>query len=228
MTIDPSDSCYERLTAVGRRFDREFKGEAVEVPESVEAMPIFRDWATGSLAARVVSPFWELAKPKKNQLCLDLGCGGSFLFYPWRDWDARFYGQDVSAAICQMVSARGSQLNSKLFKGMRQVPAHKLDYDPALFDLAIATGVSCYYPLDYWERVITAVKRVLKPGSSFVFDVLDPDQPLAEDWAILEMYLGAEVEMISLPTWKAHLKGLGVTVRAERPGELFHLLRVTL
>lgn len=218
----------ERLDAVARRYDREYRGETVKVPEAVEALPVFQDWVAGRLSTRIASPFWEVALPKKQQSCLDLGCGGSFLFYPWREWNARFYGQDISPVICQMVNARGSQLNSKLFKGMKQAPAHLLDaYEPAQFDLAIATGVSCYYDWNYWDLVLSAVKKVLKPGSSFVFDVIDPDQPLAEDWAILEMYLGAEVELLPLSDWKRQLKSAGVKIQKEKAGELFYLFKVT-
>ncbi|MBE7381727.1 MAG: methyltransferase domain-containing protein [Leptolyngbya sp. SIO1E4] len=222
-----SSTWAERFETVAQRYDREYRGETVEVPESVEALPVFQDWVAGSLAARITSPFWEIAQPKKRQTCLDLGCGGSFLFYPWRDWDARFYGQDISPAICQMVNARGSQLNSKLYKGMRQAPAHQLDgYEPGQFDLAIATGVSCYYPWDYWDIVLSAVKKVLKPEGAFVFDVINPEKELAEDWAILEMYLGAEVELMPLADWKKSLKAAGVKVKKEKEGELFHLFKV--
>jgi SAM-dependent methyltransferase len=223
-----STSLPDRLEAVSQRYDREYRGEAVAVPEDVEALPVFQDWVAGNLSARIASPFWDVAKPKKGQVCLDLGCGGSFMFYPWRDWDARFYGQDLSAAICQMVNARGSQLNSKLFKGMRQAAAHRLDvYEPNQFDLAIATGVSCYYTWDYWDTVLSAVKKVLKPEGSFVFDVVDPEKPLAEDWAILEMYLGAEVELTPVSDWKRSLKAAGVKIQKEKEGELFHLFKVT-
>jgi SAM-dependent methyltransferase len=217
-----------RLTAVAQRYDREYRQEAVEVPESVEALPIFQDWVAGRLSPRLASPFWEIAKPKKNQVCLDLGCGGSFMFYPWRDWDARFYGQDVSAAICELVNARGSQLNSKLYKGMRNAPAHQLDkYEPEQFDLVIATGVSCYYDWAYWEMVLAAVNKVLKPEGSFVFDVIDPESPFAEDWAILEMYLGADVELLPVTDWQQNLKAAGIKIQKELNGELFHLFKVS-
>lgn len=219
----------ERLDAVAHRYNVEYQKKSVEVPESVEALPVFQEWVSGRLATRIASPFWEVAKPKKAQLCLDLGCGGSFLFYPWRDWDARFYGQDISGVVCEMVNARGSQLNSKLFKGVRHAAAHQLDvYEPDQFDLVISTGVSCYYDWNYWSQVLASVKKVLKPTASFVFDVIDPEQPLAEDWAILEMYLGAEVELIPLETWKRHLKQEGVKIQKERSGELFHLFKVAL
>jgi len=218
----------ERLNAVAARYDREYRREAVEVPESVEALPIFQDWVAGKLSARLASPFWKMMKPQKLQNCLDLGCGGSFLFYPcWREWDARFFGQDLSGAICELVNARGSQLNSKLYKGMRQAAAHQLDvYEPQQFDFAIATGVSCYYEWSYWDTVLSAVKNVLKPSAPFIFDVIDPERPLAEDWAILEMYLGAEVELTPIADWKRQLKAVGVKIKKEQEGELFHLYKV--
>ncbi|NJO52430.1 MAG: SAM-dependent methyltransferase, partial [Leptolyngbyaceae cyanobacterium RM2_2_4] len=106
-----------QLTAVARRFDQEYRRESFDLPPEVEAMPIFREWAGGSLAARIASPFWEIAQPRKQQRCLDIGCGVSFLIYPWRDWDAFFYGQDISEVARDTLNARGPQLNSKLFKG---------------------------------------------------------------------------------------------------------------
>ncbi|WP_008317909.1 class I SAM-dependent methyltransferase [Leptolyngbya sp. PCC 6406] len=212
---------------VADRFDREYRGQVPDIPDSVQTLPVFQAWATGHLSAQIASPFWTLAKPQKRQTCLDLGCGASFLVYPWREWDARFYGQDISGAICQMVNSRGPQLNSKLFKGMKQAPAHKLeDYEPEQFDLVISTGVTCYYSLDYWDQVLTRVKPLLKPGGSVVFDVLDPDKPLAEDWAILEMYLGAEVDLTPLKDWRSQLKSSQVKIQKEQPGELFHLFKV--
>ena len=30
--------------------------------------------------------------------------------------------------------------------------------------MVIATGVSCYYPADYWATVVQQVKKILKPG----------------------------------------------------------------
>ncbi|NET49661.1 MAG: class I SAM-dependent methyltransferase, partial [Merismopedia sp. SIO2A8] len=175
----------------------------------------------------IASPFWELMKPKKKETCLDLGCGLSFLIYPcWREWDAFFYGQDVSVFIRDTLTARGPQLNSKLFKGVKLAPAHLLDYEDVQFDWAIATGFSCYYSLNYWENVLTSVKKVLKPGGSFVFDVLNPDAEMAENWAILEMYLGAEVFLHSLNDWQALLKTVQGKVVKQQEGALFHLYRI--
>lgn len=216
----------QREAQIASRFNRQYQGEAFELPEEVEAMPIFQEWVGGTLTSKVASNFWEIAKPQKNQRCLDIGCGVSFLIYPWRDWDAYFYGQEISIVARDALNARGSQLNSKLFKGVALGTAQQLAYESGQFDLAIATGWSCYYSLDYWGEVMAQVKRVLKPGGQFVFDVLNPEQPLAEDWAVLEMYLGAEVFLEPISEWEKMIKATGAKLVKRKSGELFELYLV--
>ncbi len=215
-----------QFTAVAQRYNREYQGDVVELPPEAASLSLYADWQTRTLAARIASPFWELALPKKNQVCLDLGCGVSFLIYPWRDWGAFFYGQDISTVAQAALNQRAPQLNSKLFKGARLQPAHQLDYAPGQFDWAIATGFSCYYSLAYWEAVMTAVQPVLKPQGYFVFDVLNPDAPLAEDWAILETYLGAEVQLAPIAAWEHLIKQVGGKIMARQEGEIFQLYKV--
>jgi SAM-dependent methyltransferase len=221
-----SDRWQSQLAAVTARFNQSYRGEAFELPEAVEAMPIFQEWASGGLEAKIASPFWNIATPKKNQRCLDIGCGVGFLIYPWRDWEALFYGQEISSVAQQALNARGPQLNSKLFKGVTLGPAHRLHYEADQFDWVIATGFSCYFGLDYWAEVMAEAKRVLKPEGQFVFDVINPETPLAENWAILEMYLGAEVFLEPLADWKQLIQSAGAKVTGEDAGELFQLYKV--
>lgn len=190
-------------------------------------MPIFRERVSGLLQAKLTSPFWQLAQPQKNQHCLDIGCGVSFLIYDWRDWNAFFYGQEVSTVAREALNARAPQLNSKLFKGVKLGAAHDLQYEAKQFDLAIATGFSCYYPLDYWKLVLSEVKRVLKPGGIFVFDVLNPDAELAESWAILETYSNAEVFLEPLDEWRKMIGSEGGKILKTQSGELFELYKVS-
>lgn len=216
----------KQLTAVATRFNRQYRNEAFNLPPEVEAMPIFQEWTSGRLNAKMAAPFWELAQPQKNQHCLDLGCGVSFLIYPWRDWGAFFYGQEISQVAQEALKMRGPQLNSKLFKGVNLGPAHQLEYDENQFDLAIATGLSYYYPLSYWEAVVNQVKRVLKPDGLFVFDLLNVDNELAENWAILETYLGSEVFLEPLVEWEKIVKDSGAKIVKCQPGELVTLYKV--
>lgn len=224
--IFQSNNWEETIKQVGYRFNRQYQGQDLELPPEVQAMPIFQEWKTGLLAGRLASPFWEIAQPQKNQTCLDIGCGVSFLIYPWIEWQAFFYGQEISTVARDTLNARSPQLNSKLFKGVELRPAHQLNYSPAQFDLAIATGFSCYFPGEYWSMVMAEVKRVLKPNGFFVFDILNPETPLAEDWAVLETYLGAEVFLESMAEWKKTIQAAGAKVVTQQAGELFHLYKV--
>jgi SAM-dependent methyltransferase len=215
------------IDRVKQRFDREFKQEAFELPAEVEAMPIFREWISRNLAAKIMSPFWELGQFKKNHRCLDIGCGVSFLIYDWREWETYFYGQEVSVVARNALNSRGSQLNSKLFKGVQAGAAHQLQYEHDTFDRSIATGFSCYYPPEYWKLVLQEVKRVLKPDGIFVFDAIDPDAELAENWAILEMYLGAEVFLSPLSQFTELVTEVGGRITATKAGELFQMYQVS-
>jgi len=217
-----------QLSNVAQRFNREYHRDGFDLPPEVEAMAIFQDWMSGSLQTQLTSSFWELTKPRKGDRCLDLGCGISFLIYPWREWNAFFYGQEISGIAKDILNSRGPQLNSKLFKGVVLAPAHELNYPTEQFDLVIATGFSCYYPLDYWQAVLKEVERVLKPEGTFIFDVLNPSLPLSENWAILETYLGAEVFLEPLPHWDSLLRGLNINIINQQSGELFHLYQVRL
>ncbi|EDZ95521.1 Methyltransferase type 11 [Limnospira maxima CS-328] len=221
-----ADQWQSQITSVARRFNQEYQGEPFELPEEVENMPIFRDRISGTLQQKLTSPFWELAKPQKNQYCLDIGCGVSFLIYPWREWNALFHGQEISSVARDGLNSRSPQLNSKLFKGVELAPAHQLQYETGKFDLAIATGFSCYYPQEYWLEVMAEVKRVLKPQGILVFDILNGELPLAEDWAILETYLGTEVYLESLENWESLIKKAGAKILKKQSGELWEMYRV--
>ena len=148
------------------------------------------------------------------------------MIYPWRDWDVFFYGQEISFVAKEALNSRGSQLNSKLFKGVQHGAAHHLNYENEMFDRVIATGFSCYYPLQYLKLLLLEAKRVLKPNGVLIFDAIAPDLEFAENWAILETYLGAEVFLTPLSEITELIKSLGGKITAKKDGVLFCMYRV--
>lgn len=71
------------------------------------------------------------------------------------------------------------------------------------------------------------MKKVLKPGGSFIFDILNPDAEGAENWAILETYLGAEVGLEALSDWENVIKSSGAKIKQHKSHECFEVYRVT-
>ncbi len=68
---------------------------------------------------------------------------------------------------------------------------------------------------------------MLKPEGSFIFDVIDPESSLAEDWAILETYLGTEVLLTPLNEWRSLVRQTGGKIVKTSSGELFQTLQVS-
>ena len=69
--------------------------------------------------------------------------------------------------------------------------------------------------------VLSEVKRVLKPDGIFIFDVVDPECEMADNWAILETYLGTEVYLDPVDDWKALIKAASGKVMKAETSELF-------
>ncbi|WP_236612419.1 hypothetical protein [Picosynechococcus sp. NKBG15041c] len=56
--------------AIAQRFEAEYQNKRPDLPDEVQALPIFLDWQSGKLQNRVTSKFWELAQPKKTSIAL--------------------------------------------------------------------------------------------------------------------------------------------------------------
>ena len=123
-----SEGWQTAIESTTKRFEKEYRQEDFNLPAEVEDIDIFEEWKAESLQNRISSRFWDLKTPKKKQSWLDIGCGLSFLIYPWYEWNAFFSGQEVSTFARDTLMSRGPQLNSKLFRGVKLGEGHLLDY----------------------------------------------------------------------------------------------------
>ncbi|MEM9137821.1 MAG: SAM-dependent methyltransferase, partial [Cyanobacteria bacterium P01_F01_bin.42] len=58
----PNDakSPWQKMTLpIAKRYDREYLNQSFDLPEEVESMPLFQEWASSKLQNKIASPFWE-------------------------------------------------------------------------------------------------------------------------------------------------------------------------
>ena len=214
------------IAPIAKRFNREvgiqLGDPAWEMPEDLRELPFWQESQQNAFQEALSVPFHQLRVPKKRERCLDLGCGVSFLIYPWVDWEAFFHGHELSSRAVKFIKARAPQLNSKLFKSMQQGMAHQLNpYDRDQFDLAIATGFFFYYPPEYFSMVWHQLRRVLKPKASLIVEFVNPESAWVDEWGLIELHKGTEPILTPLQTWEKLIKQLGGKIRKQEAGELF-------
>ncbi|MEN9201637.1 MAG: class I SAM-dependent methyltransferase [Thermostichus sp. DG_1_6_bins_120] len=214
------------LSSVASRFNRELERQlgqpGWQLPPDLEQLTFWQACRRDHLQERLGIPFAQLRAPRKRENCLDLGCGVGFLTYPWNDWQANFYGHELSGEIVRFVRSRAPQLNSKLFKSIQQGSAHRLEnYVPEQFDLAIATGFLYYYPLEYFAEVWRELLRVLRPAAPILIEVVNPESVWAEQWGLIELFKGAEPIFTPLAEWEQCIRDLGGKIQKQASGELF-------
>jgi len=91
--------------AGGVSFNRQYRGEAFELPAEVEAMPIFREWAANT-PHKIASPFWKSLNPKRTSAVWILAVASAFNLSLAR-LASIFYGQEISTVAGDALNARG-------------------------------------------------------------------------------------------------------------------------
>ncbi len=153
------------------------------------------------------------------------------MLYPWTEWQAKFYGLDVSLRCVDFIKARAPQLNSKLFKGIYRSAAHNIA-ETALaelaFDRVIAQGLFAYYPPEYAALVWLAITKRVQPKALFIFDVVNPESRWIDEWGLVEMHHGVEPLLTPLTEWEALISAHKGIIRHQAKGELFVTYAVEL
>lgn len=141
---------------------------------------------------------FRFAGDLRGKRLLDLGCGDGTYSIAAFQRGAHVTGVDISEAMLESARCRALAIGASA--EWHRVPAESLPYESETFDTVIAVTVLCFVrePL----QVMREVRRVLRPGGSFVIGELGR----YSSWALLRRVRG----WLGSSTWReAHFWTLG-------------------
>lgn len=147
-----------------------------------EARPWYREWFGETYlrlyphrdreeAARGVALFLELAELPPGSRVLDLACGAGRHLAPLREAGLRAVGLDLSGPLLDRARSRWTGL---LTRGdMRELPFRDGAFDGAV---QFFTSFGYFRRREEDLRVLSEVRRVLRPGGAFLLDFLNAER----------------------------------------------------
>jgi cyclopropane fatty-acyl-phospholipid synthase-like methyltransferase len=126
--------------------------------------------------------------PNKGMKFLDAGCCANLANYRLDRWDSTYYGVDLSPALIRSMRGFTEQEGIKV-GGLEVAEIAELPFDDNFFDIASCIGVLEYFDIDYCQKALTELHRVLKPGARMMVDIPNMNHPHVETMMQLEEYL---------------------------------------
>ena len=205
----------ERLDLIRRAYDeaaRKYRDgvdplEAVpaEFRESAAFREFFREAALGHSHSNALADR-EFLDPRAGMRFLDGGCSANLAAYGFDRWPCLYYGVDVSAEV--IGAMRSFAARERIVVGALEVAELRaLPFGAGFFDLASVVGVLAYFDLDYVERALLELRRVLKHGARLVVDIANPDHPRVDTMFEFEAYLGMPLVAKSRSEFEGALGG---------------------
>lgn len=192
-----TDEMREQLERVARAYDRtvEQVNEGVDPYEAVPAE--FLESAEFKAFAAAADPpcncnapdIRAYLAPAEGMRLLDVGCCANLANYRLDRWPSTYYGVDISPRLIKAMQGFADR-NGLSIGGLWLAEAAALPFDDDFFDVAMAVGVFEYCTLEYTDRALAELHRVLTAGAKAVVDVANPDHPHVETMFKLEQYFG--------------------------------------
>jgi SAM-dependent methyltransferase len=158
------------------------------VPEDIKQLPgygaITNDPSLGGGATDIK----EYLKHEPGTRFLDAGCCANLANYRLDKWPCTYYGVDISPLVIKAMKTFVLR-NGLSIGGLYNSCLVDMPFDDDFFHIAAVIGVLEYYTLEYSERALRELHRVLRPEAKMVFDIPNPDHPYAETMFRLEEYL---------------------------------------
>ena len=126
--------------------------------------------------------------PAPGMRFLDAGCCGGYAEHQMWKWPSTYFGVDFCPSIIEAM--RGVAATHSLPHGGFEVAEIvELPHENDFFDIGQLIGVLEYCPMDYCQRAIREMSRVLKPAARFILDVPNTQHPHCETMFQLEEYM---------------------------------------
>ena len=126
---------------------------------------------------------------QKGMNFLDVGSCANLIGYGLYKWDSTYYGVDISNELLK-VTKKFTGENKIEIGGLYAAEASDLPFDNEFFDIAAIIGVLEYYDIEYIEKVLMELHRVIKSGGKIVVDFPNLNHPDVNTMIELENYLG--------------------------------------
>ena len=179
---------YDRTVTDHRNGIDPWAGIPREFIESAEFQAFEKD-ADPALTGSQAPDIKEFLNPQPGSLLLDAGCCANLASYRFDIWPSLYFGIDVSPALLAAMSAFADK-NKLSIGGLTAAQITDIPFPDDFFDIAMLIGVLEYVDLEYAQRSIKELHRVLKPGAKLVLDIPNLDHPLVNVMFALEDYLG--------------------------------------
>ena len=160
------------------------------LPEEFKNSPGYQEFVgdTGRTTASDAPENREYLDPQVGMRFLDAGCCGGYAEYQMWKWPSIYFGVDFCPSIIEAM--RGVAATHDLPQGRFDVAEIvDLPYEDSFFDIGQLIGVLEYCPLDYCQRAMQEMSRVMKPSSRFILDLPNTVHPQCETMFQIEEYM---------------------------------------
>lgn len=159
------------------------------VPDDFKNLPEFKAFINTPSGCNSADPqIKEYLSPSAGMRFLDAGCSANLANYRLDKWPSRYYGIDISPRLIAAMKAFAER-NRIRVGALEVADLSALPFDNDFFDIACVIGVFEYMPLDYIERALRELSRVLEPRARVVMDIPNPGHPHYPLMLKLEEYL---------------------------------------
>ncbi len=192
-----TDEMPKQIERIARAYDRTVE-QVNEGVDPYEAVPpeFLESEAFKAFAASADPPcncnapdIREYLAPANGMRLLDVGCCANLANYRLDRWPSTYHGVDISPRLVKAMQGFAARHDVSI-GGLWLAEAAELPFGDDFFDIAMVIGVLEYCTLEYMDRALAELHRVLTAGARAVVDVANPAHPHVETMFELERCFG--------------------------------------